>query len=332
MKRLEFEFLLFFFALTSLAVMHCSGEANLSNGFGDSGSTDDSEGADCERYCIKKRECDLDLFETYYENLKKCNENCEQAKETTNFLICAFKCDTSTPCRDWLVCEMDCYGEPGGGACDGYDSDSVYRGGYEIEDKNSQDELSSYVCITGDLEIDASVLSELSLPNLEAVGGNVRIPNTPLESVDLSSLKKVGKSLHIYSNGSLESIDLSSLRVVMEFINIFQNRALKILNMDSLEKSNYKLDIHSNNVLTTIEMNSLIEIDGNGMEVHSNASLQNINMSGLESVSGGLQIYNNPTLPTCEATWIRDQLVKKEGVCIRDNLADNCDDDTAGCN
>jgi hypothetical protein len=69
-----------------------------------------------------------------------------------------------------------------------------------------------------------------------------------------------------------------------------------------------------------------------GMDISSTNLTSLDGLGGLRSIGEGLSITNNASLPTCEATTVRDQLTSFAGdVCIQGNLTDTCADVTNGC-
>ncbi len=66
------------------------------------------------------------------------------------------------------------------------------------------------------------------------------------------------------------------------------------------------------------------------MLIEDNPVLENIQgLGSLEDVDDGLIVMYNDSLPTCEATGLRDRLIDHgfdRIVCIGDNLADSCGD------
>ncbi len=313
-----------------------------------SGASDASVNGDtdaCAAYCQKELECAADWFDDFFGTMEKCTDNCVEGKDISAVLACTLECDNNLPCEDWLACETTCYDTGGGdadadadgdadvepsGFCAGHDSEKTYDGDFTLKNSNDLEAFADYTCITGNLELDASALTSLALADLEAVGGNLSIQHTPLESLELGALKKVGDNLHIILNTALASVDLGSLAEVAAFINVFSNDALTELRLPSFTKAGWALFIYSNDSLLSITADSLETSDGK-LEIHSHRKLSEISMSALRSVGANLSIYDNSTLPTCAAIDLRDQVPNTGSVCIRGNLADNCDDDTSGC-
>jgi hypothetical protein len=81
-------------------------------------------------------------------------------------------------------------------------------------------------------------------------------------------------------------------------------------------------------------LSSLTEVGGN-LLLLQNFDLEQISgLSSLTSVGDLLEVGGNGSLPTCEATGLRDQLIDAgwEGdTCILGNEPDECEDDESGC-
>ncbi len=104
-------------------------------------------------------------------------------------------------------------------------------------------------------------------------------------------------------------------------------------------------DIHALSPCNSVEGSLVVEFSDlsslDGLEqlrsvtadlmIRHNSTLVDLHgLSGVEFISGSLQIYDNHSLPTCEATDLRDRLFSEgwEGVvCIKGNMPDECGDD-----
>ena len=88
-----------------------------------------------------------------------------------------------------------------------------------------------------------------------------------------------------------------------------------------------------------VEFSDLTNLDGleqlrsvtADLMIRHNSTLVDLHgLSGVEVIGGSLWIYENHSLPTCEATDLRNRLFSEgwEGVvCIEGNMPDECGDD-----
>ena len=88
-----------------------------------------------------------------------------------------------------------------------------------------------------------------------------------------------------------------------------------------------------------VEFSDLSSLDGleqlrsvtTDLMIRHNSALVDLHgLSGVEVIGGSLWIYENHSLPTCEATDLRNRLFSEgwEGVvCIEGNMPDECGDD-----
>jgi len=166
--------------------------------------------------------------------------------------------------------------------------------------------LNKLLSVDGEMYISYSPLINLEgLSNLASVGNLSIYANTNLSSfAGLESLTSVRWNLYIYSNSSLTSlIDLSNLTSVGG-LHIGYTALTNLEGLDNLTS-----------------VGDLI-IDGNP-NLASLAALEN-----LPSLSGDLWIYDNLSLPTCEAEWLRDN-IGVENIWGSINIYNN--DDTGTC-
>jgi Receptor L domain len=297
----------------------------------------------CASYCEKESVCDSEWFDITFGSVSGCVSYCEEGKDYSETLICFLGCNTAVNCADWFSCQNNCFGgssdaDADGDAdadtyCESYDSDKVYDYGFTVVNGDDRDEINSYACIGGDLEIDGEWLTTLKLPNLKVIGGDLIIQETPLESIAMTNLKTIGGDLDMGDNSWLASVNFSDLTTIDGYyygLYISDNPSLTTLEFNSLKTAEGGVSIHTNTGLTSIVANGLEEI-GDDLEIYSNNNLSLISMKNLHSIDRRFDVYSNAALPTCEATGLRDQLIETDAVCIYDNLADDCDDDVSGC-
>ncbi len=227
-----------------------------------------------------------------------------------------------------VCCELD----PCGG---------VLEGDFAVENTADLETLAGYSQITGSLAIEETGLSSIEglecltsiggdlvirensqlgsltgLDGLAHVGGNVRIVLVPITDLDgLGSLAWVGESFRLTDCGQLDSLaGLDALSAIGLGLRIASNSSLTSLDgLEGLDWLGFEIDIHSNP--------SLADLGG----------LADIGFLGL---GGRITVAGNASLATCAAVAVRDQ--HQDGgwlgdVCIQNNLPDDCDDDTTGC-
>lgn len=237
-------------------------------------------------------------------------------------------------------------------------------------DLTNLDGLESLLCIGGSLEISGNpTLANLDgLSNLTQIGNAIRIgpkdssPNTALQNIDgLGNVAHLGTHLWItmnplitdidalsritsadnvviLANESLENIDgLTSLTEVRGYLEIGKKNAnnTKLENLDGLSNVTYvgeHLWIGYNDSLQNLDGLAKIQWIGDYLAVFGNASLADAaGLNGLKTLCGFLNIAENPQLPNCQATKIREETVLNCGVCVRLNQSDSCPDKNNGC-
>ncbi len=148
---------------------------------------------------------------------------------------------------------------------------TTLEGNYQIRNSLDAALITSVTTITGNLTINAVGFTNIDLPNLTTIGGELHIYGELTNLGGLSNLISVG-SLHIQDNPNLTSLD----------------------GLESLET-----------------LTSQSSTTGKSLSITDNATLTNL--AGLEDIellsAGGLEVTWNTTLPQCEATTIRDQLL-----------------------
>lgn len=156
-----------------------------------------------------------------------------------------------------------------------------YWGDLTIADASDVATLEPWTCLTGgDLTITTSVLTDVDLPNLQWVGGNLIIENnTTLTSLSgLSALFDVNGDLNITGNAGLTTLSgLSALQSVGGSLEVASNPDLASLG------------------LTAVNSVGIMSEDGS-ITIDSNPALTNANLTSLTSVSGNLEIFDNDAL------------------------------------
>ena len=222
---------------------------------------------------------------------------------------------------------------------------------------NSQEDLDDYVAnyplctiINGSLFIEESDISDLSgLNNIETIIGDLYISgNQQLTTLNgLSSLETIGGGLFIWVNDNLQDVDgLYSLRTIEGMLSIDSNPLENLNGLNALENIGDEL---------MIAFTGLSNLDGLSNLTHLGADITIAFNDNLESVSGlsglttliplyeyGLQIFNNPSLSTCNLSVFCDYLSNdpethpryiedNAGDCISEEaVQESCEDMTYG--
>ena len=76
------------------------------------GDDDDSGGGNCTTMCNKLEECLGSDFEEFVGTVEQCIEDCQEGvTEDPEAAECAFDCDVSLDCDEWMECLQNCYPE-----------------------------------------------------------------------------------------------------------------------------------------------------------------------------------------------------------------------------
>jgi len=229
------------------------------------------------------------------------------------------------------------------------DSDSDSDTGSDVDsetgsdtgsDVDSETESDTFPCDngvwTGDFFTDESLAA---LAGYTEVTGNLYIiDDDALEDLsDLACLTHVGGTLWISATSLVSFSGLGSLQAA-GWIIISDNSYLPDLEgLGSLAHAG-NVDIRNNPALVSVD--GVEAFTGIPQELHIRFNPVLANLDGLGNIVGGewvgwmsyLDIQSNPELPNCEAIGLRDQLAGPPyNVCIADNLADECPEDTATC-
>jgi len=158
------------------------------------------------------------------------------------------------------------------------------------------------------------------------VGGVLRIDHNPnLAVISLPVLQSVDRFVTITGNG-LTTLDLPSLAQV-EDLTIAYNDPLQSVVLPALEEIEDTLFISSQPAMTEMDFPALSSI-GKDLALFFNDSLTNLDgLTALEFLGGDLWVGSNHSLPTCEATDLRDRLMAggwSGASNIGGNLTDSC--------
>lgn len=202
------------------------------------------------------------------------------------------------------------------------------------------DDLTGYSEVRGDLRIlqvdDLSVLQCLT-----RVAGDLTIIDNPqlADLTGLEALDEIVGAMFIQNNPALTALDGLELSVFgtapdgndVVSIAIDDNDMLtSILALNRVGTLPGGLVITSNDALTDLSGLGNVTAIGDVLAIQNNAALVDISaLISLRDLDGDLLIEANPSLPTCAAEALRDQLVA-EGFAGSVSISGN--DDTGVCN
>src|SRR5690554_3471858 len=163
-------------------------------------------------------------------------------------------------------------------------------------------------------------LGELSLahaefPELREVGGKISIADSAeLQTLAMPRLHTQGAlwegdvtlSIAIYMLPKLTTLDLGELELASGSFSLFLVDELREVQLNALTKVGGNLAIAQNALLRSVALPALDEVDGD-LEFRGNATLSTISVPVLGAVQN-LKVSDNPELPTCQATALRDRL------------------------
>ncbi|MBI5387968.1 MAG: hypothetical protein HZA90_25170 [Verrucomicrobia bacterium] len=144
-----------------------------------------------------------------------------------------------------------------------------------VDENTPQATLNALTTVTGNLIVDATGRTSLSLPNLTAVGGNFVVAN----------------------NGQLLTLDVAALATVGGSVNLQGNGALTAINLNGLSFVGGSLVLVGNSALTTLQLNALAQVVGTAM-LSGNPVLASVCLPALQTVGGSLDVSDNPAATT----------------------------------
>jgi hypothetical protein len=165
--------------------------------------------------------------------------------------------------------------------------------------------------IHGNMDMDTVSFVEgdgsFSLPNLETVGGHVRIrKNIQLKSVNFSKLRSIGSTLHIWLNKQLQSLQFSVLQSIGGQLDLDDHLQLTSADFSVLQSIGMTLRIHLNIQLTSPDF-SMLQSIGSDLHVENNDQLTSPDFSVLESIGGKIRTQNNK-INLCTASTVKNSL------------------------
>jgi hypothetical protein len=145
--------------------------------------------------------------------------------------------------------------------------------------------------------------ASVSVPALTDVTDNVTLTGTG--AFDAGALRTVGGYLRIVRPGSAEPIALGSLETVGRFVTL-TGFATSPVDLPSLLSVGGDFRLSDTGVveLTAPALTSI----GEDLTIQDNDSLAQIDFSSLATLDRNLQVFRNPSLPTCQATDLEAQL------------------------
>lgn len=199
----------------------------------------------------------------------------------------------------------------------------VCAGDRIVTDDEQLADVASCSEITGDLQISGLDVAAIVLPELTAVGGDLRISrNDQLVEIDVGALASVGGALIVEDNAALPSLDgfgalatvdsdvrvarndalastggLAALEVVGAGLWIRDNAALAELGLAALEVVRFDLDLAGCPKLVDLAGLEHLRAVGNGLWIRNNAGLTSVDgLAGLESIGLDLIVWGNAQL------------------------------------
>jgi hypothetical protein len=152
--------------------------------------------------------------------------------------------------------------------------------------------------IAGDLVIERTALEVLSLPDLESVGGDVRIwENAQLTRIELPRLAAVGGELSLYDDPALASLDgLSALATVGGTVRI--NRLPELSDLTGLESLSAAdgLYLFHDTALTSLDGLEHLTDVGRDVSLWELPALASAELPAIEAIGGRLDLFDTDAL------------------------------------
>ncbi len=143
---------------------------------------------------------------------------------------------------------------------------------------------------------DNAELTELSLPALGGIDGDLALSNNPqLSAVGLSQLVGVGASLEVTNNNALVVLTAPLLTDVGGDLDISDNDALESILFQQVLRVGEDLIISDNDALIELLL-SVVEAVGGDLFIGGNGQLESVDLTSLETVGGDLDIEDNAAL------------------------------------
>jgi hypothetical protein len=147
--------------------------------------------------------------------------------------------------------------------------------------------------VNGDIFIVGTNASEISLPGVNHITGNLTIDgNTSATGIDLSELDTVGGSVSVNDNTSATGIDLSELDTVGGSVSVNDNTAAMGINLPALTSAGTSVDVSGNTSATNINLPALTSA-GTSVDVSGNSAASGIALGSLTSTGGSVNVSAN---------------------------------------
>jgi hypothetical protein len=160
--------------------------------------------------------------------------------------------------------------EPSGGECDPPLTEELIFEGDLVVTSDNYAEAREYTEVTGDLVPDAT---DIELPMLRRVGGNLRMIGSPSETgtdpdihLSFPRLEQVGGELYFYLNWGLRTLDARRLERVGGRVFIHRNKYLDELQLESLLEYGAEFEISGNISLPDCYLETVRETASNIQE------------------------------------------------------------------
>ncbi len=201
-----------------------------------------------------------------------------------------------------------------------------FAGSFVITNTIDEQTIAPFETITGDLEINAPGMTQVVLPNLRQIGGELKISNSDdLVTVSMPWLEQVGENMMIGTRGgittrtnrALENVDLPALAQIGGSLRVTRNGTsladwqptkenplpvffgLHVLSFPSLTTVGYGIEIILNSPLEELSMPQLSSVDARNCG----------GITGCLTVLHDVAISNNISLPECRVDQLYWQLV-----------------------
>lgn len=175
-----------------------------------------------------------------------------------------------------------------------FDAASVWLGDAAVTDEASMAALQGYSAIEGELRVEGTALTELSLPDLEQVGGDLVVwSNDALASLWLPRLRAVG-ALSLYDAPALDSLQgLLRLQEVGGDLSLNRLEALPHLRgLDHVERVGGRLYLFHDTALTTLDGLGALRQVGGGAQLWELYALTEARLPALEALGGRLDLFD----------------------------------------
>ena len=173
--------------------------------------------------------------------------------------------------------------------------------------------LSKITEITGDLIITAQGMTDVTLPYLKTVGGNITIEdNRSVSNVVLIGVEYIGGSFKVRGNYKLNLVYMPRLNTLKGGFKSNNNLALYYIDLPKLNTIGTYFFVRDNHALTDINAPKLRSI-GHGCYICNNDKMKELNLPHLEIVGThkGRGYPDSKSLKICDSTYLESVLLPK---------------------